>query len=581
MGSLRVAILTILAAVPPLALADEPAPPLTSLARMPVKEVTVFKDGHAFVLHQGSMPTDPAGNVLLDRLPTPVLGTFWPYSADKKTTLRSVTAGRRRVSVERTVMTLRDLIEANPGAEVVVSDINQKQFPATIVGFLSRSTREVDATAVVDGEHLPQKGNLVMLKTTEGTKVMPIEHIADIRFLGKHATKSADEEYRNLLTLQLDWGNSKPAKSADVGMMYLQKGLRWIPGYRVELDGKGKAAVKLQATLINELTDLDDVTAHLVVGVPSFYFKDTIDPIALSQSLSELSPYFRNEDATGNAMSNAIMTQTARMREVPAGPGAAPPNLGPEIQGGSRNEDLFVFTVKHITLKKGERMVLPVTQASLPYKDVFVLDIPFAPPPELRRTVNDPRVMEMLRLLHAPKVMHKVRLTNSAEQPLTTAPVLILKDDRLLAQGLMTYTARGASVDLSVTAAVDIGVKKSDKEVKRTPNAVTFEREQFWRIDLAGAITLTNHRQAPVEVEVNRFVLGNVGEANAEGQTEMVNALEDEGYMPASSQPAWWGYYSWPIWWSRFNGVGRIHWERTIEPGKSVDLTYTWHYFWR
>ena len=27
-------------------------------ASMPVKEITIFKDGHAFVLHEGEMPTD-------------------------------------------------------------------------------------------------------------------------------------------------------------------------------------------------------------------------------------------------------------------------------------------------------------------------------------------------------------------------------------------------------------------------------------------------------------------------------------------------------------------------------------------
>ena len=35
-------------------------------------------------------------------------------------------------------------------------------------------------------------------------------------------------------------------------MIYLQRGIRWIPEYRVEIDGKGEARVKLQATLINE-----------------------------------------------------------------------------------------------------------------------------------------------------------------------------------------------------------------------------------------------------------------------------------------------------------------------------------------
>src|ERR1700736_4930773 len=80
--------------------AATPAAPLSALARMPVKEITVFKDGHAFVLHEGHMPTDAAGNVLMDHLPTPVIGTFWPYSADKNAKLTAVTAGRRRVLVE-------------------------------------------------------------------------------------------------------------------------------------------------------------------------------------------------------------------------------------------------------------------------------------------------------------------------------------------------------------------------------------------------------------------------------------------------------------------------------------------------
>ncbi len=49
---------------------------------IPVKEVTVFKDGYALVLHEGAMPVDDRGNVIVEDLPAPVLGTFWSYSAD-------------------------------------------------------------------------------------------------------------------------------------------------------------------------------------------------------------------------------------------------------------------------------------------------------------------------------------------------------------------------------------------------------------------------------------------------------------------------------------------------------------------
>jgi hypothetical protein len=74
------------------------------------------------VLHEGKMPTDAAGNVLLDHLPTPVIGTFWPYSVDKSAKLVGVTAARRRVLIEQTALTLRDLLETNVGAEVLVNE---------------------------------------------------------------------------------------------------------------------------------------------------------------------------------------------------------------------------------------------------------------------------------------------------------------------------------------------------------------------------------------------------------------------------------------------------------------------------
>jgi len=81
---------------------------LSALARLPVTEITVFKDGHAYVLHQGSQPVDEQGDVKLDTLPSPEIGTFWPYSADKVATLASVSAGRWTVKVERNALTIRD-----------------------------------------------------------------------------------------------------------------------------------------------------------------------------------------------------------------------------------------------------------------------------------------------------------------------------------------------------------------------------------------------------------------------------------------------------------------------------------------
>src|SRR5579871_4151471 len=407
--------------------ADEVAR-LSALAKMPVKEITVFKDGHAFVLHEGKMPTDAQGDVQMDYLPTPVIGTFWPYSADKNVKLQAVTASPRRVLVERTALTIPDLLEANPGADVNITQTDGKTYSAQIVGVPTRNDAEQEAT---DLEHstgkLPEKGALLLVKSGEGTSVLPFDHIRDVTFRGPYKKTLGFEEFRNLLTLKLEWPGGRAAKTADVGMVYLQKGVRWIPSYKVTLDGKGGASIALEATMINEMTDLNDVTANLVIGVPSFFFQGTLDPISLQQSFAQLSPYFQNGSQTGFAMSNSLMSQTARMGDQgepgPAGP--AGPGIGPAVAGSKQDEDLFVFTVKHVTLKKGQRMVLPIAEYSLKYQDIYAIDLPYAPPREMRASNNSAQQEDLARLMSAPKAQHKIRMLNNGKFPLTTAPALI------------------------------------------------------------------------------------------------------------------------------------------------------------
>ena len=596
MNSNRIELLALLGslvvawqALPLAAHSAEMAAPLSTFGKLPIKELTVFKDGHACVAQEGELPTDAKGNVVMDCLPTPLLGAFWPFSADPRARLTGVVAGQKRVLVEQTALDLRGLIEANIGADVIVTEASTNRYAATIIGLPARSAEELAATSPPNTpERLPEKGNLVLLRTPEGVKAVGLDRLQELTFKGAHKSAVSNEEFRNLLTLRLDWARSKPARSARVGLFYVQKGFRWIPNYKVQIDGQGNAVVKLQATLLNELADLEDASVNLVIGVPTFAFKDTIDPIALQQNLAQLSQYFQTSGGSPNSQllaynfSNAIMSQQARAGDYrgPSEPGQGA-GLGPEIGEADQNEDLFVFNVQHVTLKKGERMVLPVAEFSLPYKDVFTLDLPFAPPPEVRGNMGTEQQREMARLFNAPKVMHKLRLTNNSRYPLTTAPALIIRDGRVLAQGLMTYTSSGANVDLPVTTAIEFAVKKSETETKRTPDALRQNNTSFARIDLKGKISLTSHRAGSSEIEVTRYVLGAADAADHDGKVEKMNAFEDGAYLAAGDSPYWWNWYNWPWWWSHINGIGRITWKQTLEPKEAVELGYDWHYFWQ
>jgi len=570
------------------ALASDGATQLSTFNKLPIKEITVFKDGHAFIAHEGEMPVDETGDVVMDYLPTPVMGTFWPYAADTGARLVAVRAGQKRLVVERTALNLRETLEANVGGEAIIGEAGTNRFEATIVGVPSRSAQELASTSPPNGpERLSEPGNLILLKTSQGIKATSLDRIQEITFKDKPHSTVRTEEFRNLLTLKLEWGRGKPRNSARVGLFYLQRGVRWIPSYKVEIDGKGKASVRFQATLINELADLENVSVNLVVGVPTFALGNTIDPIALQQNLASLSPYFQTDAGSRNGplasqFSNAIMSQAVRAAEYPPfAAGAAGASLGPEVVDTGKSEDLFIFNVQHVTLKRGERMVLPVAEFALPYNDRFTLEFPFTPPAEVRANLNGEQQRELARLFNAPRVLHKLRLTNTSQYPLTTAPALIVREGQVLAQGLVTYTAAGAQVDLPVTTAVDIQTRKSDFETKRTPNAIQENGNSYSRIDLEGKISLTNYRAQAAEVEITRYVLGVADQADHEGKLDKVNTFENGEFLGGCDLPSWWSWYSWPYWWNTFNGVGRIIWKVNLEPKQSVDLSYQWHYVWR
>ena len=178
-----------------------------SLSRLPVKEVTVFKDGHAFVVHEGALPTNESGSVVLDALPAPVIGTFWTYSTDEAAKVSRVVAGSRRRVVERTALTLSEMIAGNPGAEVEVTETDGTKYPATLIG---QPVRPPDEPAVTNVSESPEpavaKSALMMLKTPEGIKVMPLEGGLRVTVVSKgsrqelHVYGITVEQARKILT---------------------------------------------------------------------------------------------------------------------------------------------------------------------------------------------------------------------------------------------------------------------------------------------------------------------------------------------------------------------------------------------
>lgn len=537
----------------------EPAPTKTGSWKLPVRELTAFKDGHAFVRCEAPVPDGGDGTLVLDELPTPVLGTFWPYALDGAE-LVYARAGRPEVTSRRPARDLLELCEANVGKFVNLDVGAEHGLP--IGGRL------------LDVKHPEGGSGLLLLEHNAGTRIVPIARVRELHVQGAFGRDVERSEARARLELKV----RVDEVGARVGVVYVQQGFRWIPSYQIDLDGDGKARVRMQATLVNDLVDIDGATVHLVVGVPRFAFADLVDPISLQEQMAQVQrvdQWGQTQHQFSNMLSNSLMTQMPVQYEAARAP--APTGADPKVYEGEGNEDLFVLPVRDVTLKKGERMVVPVATFELSYTDVYRLDVPIAPPFDYRNTVQDQRAQQLARELAAPKVRHVLRITNRDEAPLTTAPALVLRQGKVLAQAHLRYTPRGAETDLEINVAVDVQVDVDDRETGREPNVVV-DRSRYQRVSASGTIQLKNRKAKAIRVEVERRILGRIGEVGQEGRPEQLDLLSAWDEV---DRPQWWSWWGWPWWWYRYNGVGVARWQVDLQPGGEVTLDSNWSYLWQ
>src|SRR5690606_8132623 len=169
-----------------------------------------------------------------DDLPAPVMGTFWPYSAVDGAPLKVVVASVRPVLIDPSTLSLRERLELNVGGEAYVREKEGASYFATVV----RVSPADGAVAVAAGDDDPARisdaAPVVYLQTAAGVRSVPLDAIEEVSFRQDKA-ELPREEVRNLLTLGLDWPDAMRPDTARVGMFYLQRGIRWIPSYKIDI----------------------------------------------------------------------------------------------------------------------------------------------------------------------------------------------------------------------------------------------------------------------------------------------------------------------------------------------------------
>ncbi|MBL8759908.1 MAG: hypothetical protein JNL50_01265 [Phycisphaerae bacterium] len=550
-----------------------------SVLSLRTERAVVFKDGHALLVKSVTGKLDGSGTGFIENVPdSAVLGTFWALSADGKTVGLRAEYAERETTLEQksSCLSMADLLRANAGKSLTLTLASSGRLDAKIVEVLEGTQPPINAgddlRAVLSSVVVPPApgGQYVVLELDGVRRVIPVGEVQHISgaSLETTITRSATVKSR-VKRLTIDLGRDAAEKEVSLRMMYFSPGLSWIPTYRVEGVDTPEATLWLQGEVVNDLEDLSGAKLDLVAGVPNFRFGDSVSPLSLESALRETMGR-RDQAFLGQQLSNAAFRDARGTVRAEANEPGAPPVPGELIAAGE--QDLHVYSLGEMTLKKGARASVPVWNAKAAVRHVYTLDLKLGKIGRAEPQYSNPADRpggpagdSPLGLLKN-RVWHQVELTNAGASPWTTGPALVMNGVMPISQDLLTYTSKGAKCRLPLTVSADIAGTYKETELERQPNALNWNGYQFAKVSKKGVVTLVNRRTEASRVCVSVSMGGRAKAATAEGEI-IVDAGRGEDFEDSYN--------------TNVNNHSDVQWELELKPGETRTLEVEYDVFLR
>lgn len=588
--------------------AVEAAPQSPNTLQLKTEKVIVFKDGYCLVLKRGTAMSDGEGRIVCNDVPdAAVLGSFWATPKDGQ--MESMVAGWQETetvhSEDAQCTQVLEILQANIGKSCSLF-VRDHALKGTIKSVLAKELRvpvanssrnTVDANLLrhlrgsrpgADGTTSPLaslhtfSGSHFVLGADEGDILLNVNEIRELTVKDMNTTieRSLTKRTREK---QLTFRFKQPHQRHELLIAYFRPGVRWIPSYRIDLTSRrfaGRAIegdddrpwktarMSMQAEIINEAEDLLDAPIDIVVGVPNFRFRTVTSPFtlervlqnALQQAAPNLMGQFRND------LSNSLYSQ--RSGEVRRA-GAAAAEVG-EVQlpgelTASGAQELFVYNLPPLKLKKGERAAVPIFTTDAPYRDVYTWDL------HLKRKdiatapsgsgVNSPLV------LSKNEVWRQIELANLTQLPWTTGAAMIMQGNQPLAQELLTYTSVKDQCRVPVTVAIDVRGSHTERETDRKLKAMRLYGYDYAQIFQRSSLSVCNHKARDIKLEVTLSFGGRATKASDDGEIIL---------MPHAAGD-WEHYRGDPA----ANNSSQIRWTKLLKPGEVFEPTVDYFFYTR
>jgi hypothetical protein len=476
-----------------------------------IKSVSLFKNGLAFFRAKVALPD--SSEFELGQLPVPAYGTFWVnHGANLK--IKQITAYNKENNKSSAVTSIGELLRLNVNKRVKLwlSNSEKDSIEGVIMNFGKRLPQEVQSPYHMGirssvGPYNPglsrSSSSVLIIKTCSGIKAVSSGSIRRVDFIDKDIkTEKIVKGTEPSINIKLE----KPYKGEKLELSWLAKGLTWAPSYQIDLSDSQNMSFTGKALVINEVMDLESVNVEFVTGYPNIQFGEVKSPIALKEKLAQ----FLRSLSGGSSNSGfggprgQVMTQQAVMLSNVASYDDSASSYS-STSKGKVSEDLFLYPVKDVSLKRGETAYIPIFTAKLPYRHVYTWKIGDYLDSNNRYRNNLSRGSDGKL---AEEIWHSCRFKNTLDIPLTTAAAEFIKDGRFVGQDICYYTAPMAQSTIRINRAMNVLAEQAEFEEKRDRNAATFHGYRYDKVTVRGELKIKSRLDKDVELEITKELSG-------------------------------------------------------------------------
>ncbi len=449
----------------------------------PIVSAALYSNGRALIVRQAEVPAGST-EVVIDALPQAALGTFW-IRATGGLEIGSATTVQFKAQQKAPLASVLQLVAANIGrrARLRVWD------------------PEVKAERQVAGQLVALTGELLLVKTDEGTEGFLPSFVRSATIEGEAVVESVMESSTRAIRLQTN------GQAGQVTIIGLESGMGWSPAYRLDLGVNDRAELAMRAVITNSLAALERTPVKLVAGSALMTGSGALDPFVsyvLAPQVGRGSGGFGGGGLPPGI--DHLGFSPADNSLVFSGAPDAREELMKPIEAGKAGE-LATFLLSSLTLKPGENG----------WREVFSRDVRLRRYFTLRSGDFFSRGAETI-------ADQFVELVNESDAVVPNGPLVVLDRGDLVAQTMLPTTPAGGEATIALGQAPRIRSSVKTREVSRRERARKVS-ESSW-LDLVryeATLTLENTSGQPAEVEFEAGIPARSGQAkSADGRLSAV-----------------------------------------------------------